>query len=115
MTVPVERLLDGADDLLAGGGPRGAWPRAAALLTRTALEQAVAARWAAAGVDVQGVALSAQVLALRHLVDPARAETVAALWAGLSRGCHHHAYELAPTVGELRGWVDETRRAVADL
>jgi len=28
----------------------------------------------------------------------------AAAWTALSRACHHHAYELAPTAAELRTW-----------
>jgi len=34
-------------------------------------------------------------------------------WSALRRACHHHAYDLAPTAGELRGWitvVDELMR-----
>ena len=33
------------------------------------------------------------------------------VWAALSDACHYHAYELAPTAGELTGWID----AVAGL
>ncbi len=27
------------------------------------------------------------------------------VWGALSRACHHHSYELAPTAGELEGWI----------
>ena len=27
-------------------------------------------------------------------------------WGALSRACHHHPYELAPTAGELSGWIE---------
>jgi hypothetical protein len=33
----------------------------------------------------------------------------------LSRACHHHPYELAPTPGELRGWLDAVDDALAAL
>jgi hypothetical protein len=33
----------------------------------------------------------------------------------LSRACHHHAYELAPTAEELTGWLAETERVIAAL
>ena len=26
-------------------------------------------------------------------------------WGSLSRACHHHPYELAPTAGELATWI----------
>jgi hypothetical protein len=26
-------------------------------------------------------------------------------WGALSRACHHHPYELAPTVEELAAWI----------
>jgi len=26
-------------------------------------------------------------------------------WGSLSRACHHHPYELAPTTGELATWI----------
>jgi hypothetical protein len=33
----------------------------------------------------------------------------------LSRAGHHHAYELAPTAGELRGWQTGVHAVVAEL
>lgn len=37
------------------------------------------------------------------------------LWATLSRAAHHHAYELAPTSAELRGWLDDATDVVTRL
>ena len=31
-------------------------------------------------------------------------------WDGLSRACHHHAYELQPTVDEVHGLVNLVRQ-----
>ncbi|MEV0328953.1 hypothetical protein AB0H63_21255 [Micromonospora echinospora] len=47
---------------------------------------------------------SHQLLALRAYTDPETALVARIAWHGLSRAMHHHAYELAPTVTELRGW-----------
>jgi hypothetical protein len=35
---------------------------------------------------------------------PAAAGLAREAWLGLAGAAHHHAYELAPTAGELRGW-----------
>jgi hypothetical protein len=37
------------------------------------------------------------------------------LWSALTRACHHHPYELAPTSGEVAGWLDEAERVIAAL
>ena len=33
-------------------------------------------------------------------------------WSALSRACHHHAYELAPTAGELQSWFLVVRELI---
>jgi hypothetical protein len=56
--------------------------------------------------------MRAQLLLLPQFTDPG---TVAReSWLGLSRAAHHHAYELAPTAGELRNWHFDVS-AVADV
>jgi hypothetical protein len=46
-----------------------------------------------------------QLICLRsYLEDPRLAARVGHAWSALSRACHHHAYELAPTSGELHAW-----------
>ena len=47
------------------------------------------------------------------LVDPDLAGRIHATWHGLTRSCHIHVYELAPTAAELEGWL-ETAWALAD-
>ena len=43
-----------------------------------------------------------------------KVETAAA-WTDLSRACHHHPYELAPTANELRDLLDIARRFAAEV
>ena len=45
-----------------------------------------------------------QLLALPQVTDPETAAIVRTTWYGLCRAVHHHAYEVAPTAAELRGW-----------
>ncbi len=37
------------------------------------------------------------------------------LYAALSRACHYHPYELAPTAAELTGWLDQAAHIVTQL
>jgi hypothetical protein len=48
------------------------------------------------------------LLCLTAYLDPDTAARAAYLSAALSRACHYHSYELAPTAAELTGWLDET-------
>jgi len=76
----------------------GVWPRAAALLARQALEQAMAGLWAAQP-QADGLArgtMRSQLLCLNAYVDGDVATRAAYLAAALSRACHYHPYELAP-------------------
>ena len=60
--------------------------------------------------------MRAQLICLRtYLGDADLAARAGHAWSALSRACHHHAYELAPTATELRAWfsvVDELIRKV---
>jgi hypothetical protein len=87
----------------------GVWPRTAALLTRQALEQAVATLWAAEP-EAAGLAkcsMRSQILCLTAYLDAGTATRVAYLSAALSRACHYHSYELAPTAVELTRWIED--------
>ena len=95
------RLLDRADETTAGR-----WSRAAALLARQALESAVATMLAERAPGAERCSARAQLLCLRQLIDPNQAFAIEHAWVGLSRACHHHAYELPPTAVELAGWLD---------
>jgi hypothetical protein len=107
------RLLDRPDAVTAG-----VWPRAASLLARQALEDLLEEFWALTSPPMcHSRNVRAKVLALHGYPHVAPvASRVNAAWAALSRGCHHHPYELPPTRDELLGWMEvvaEFRAAVA--
>ncbi|RBY75814.1 hypothetical protein DQ238_18890 [Geodermatophilus sp. TF02-6] len=103
-----EELLAQADQLLRHGSSDagGWWPRTAAFLIRAALELELRAFWDRAEPGTEGAPMRAQLLVLATRTPPGAgtARDVAAAWHALSRACHHHPYELAPTAAELRAW-----------
>jgi hypothetical protein len=110
--------LDLARGLLRRADPvtAGLWPRASALLAGQALESTVARLWTAQDLDFHACPMRTQLICLRtYLGDPDLAARAGHAWSALSRACHHHAYELAPTAMELQSWlevVDELVRKV---
>lgn len=60
-----------------------------------------------------GRQLRTERIALSVVADTPR--HAAQLWSALSRAGHHHYYELEPSAGELRGWLDEARVLVGKL
>jgi hypothetical protein len=91
-----QRLLDGEHDL-------DCWPIATAILLRCALEISVERHLVARGDVTAGASMRSQLLALAaRRGDDDLAAAAAIAWSDLSRAVHHHAYEVAPTVGELR-------------
>lgn len=121
MTTPIapgpKRRLVVADQLLRNPDlvEGGAWPRACTWLIRLALEHAVDDYWQRHRPEVAGASRRAQLLALARTVDADLGLRCTQLWHGLSRAAHHHAYELAPTSAELRGWHRGVYQAAADL
>jgi hypothetical protein len=112
-------LLDAARDLVQRPDAPfdGIWPRAAALLARQALEAAMAELWAA---NRQTVGLSAstmrsQELCLAAYLDTGTASRTVYLLAALSRACHYHPYELAPTAAELTSWLDQAAQTLTQI
>jgi hypothetical protein len=103
-TAPVaaspQDLLAGADRLLgtATVSTTGVWPRAAALLLRHALEEALRRYWRRVRPELADCPMHAQALCL---------ESYAA--------CHYHGYELSPTPAELRAWRDEVAQLLGAL
>ena len=114
-----DALLDDADRMLAGDRAANGvwWPRAAALVVRSALEAELAAYWACVEPGVEQCPMRTQLAVLRRpeYAGPDIGTDVAAAWHALSRASHHHAYELAPTLVELRSWSLAVRNAVAAL
>lgn len=110
-------LLDHARRLIAGsGGPSGVWPRAAALLARQALEDALDRLWTVVHPAMKQSSRRTQMICLGMLLkDEALIADVRAVWSSLSRACHHHHYELAPTAPELEGWIQQTEHLLTAL
>jgi len=103
-------LVSAARDLLtiADEGTLGLWPRASALLGRQALEMSLERFWQRHASGLERTNMRCQLLSLPTFLGDERlaARTYHAWWA-LTRACHHHDYELAPTHGELDGWLSE--------
>jgi hypothetical protein len=106
--VTPEELLAAADQLLTSPVPgAGAqWPRACALLIRLALEMTLDRFWVRVLPEAAECGMRQQLLLLPLYTGdmPEAAGLARDAWLGLAGAAHHHAYELAPTAGELRGW-----------
>ena len=100
-------LLAAARDLLkrTDANTAGLWPRAAALLARQALEQALDDYWREKGVPLDVCSMRPQLICLREYMDEDVAGRVYHAWDALSGACHQHPYELAPGHGELTMWL----------
>lgn len=98
-------LLGLAHDVLHGrvDVPAGQRTRAAAQLARLALEEIVRIRCTELGADLPRTTMRSRLLVLHVLAAPEVSVPARAAWAGLSRACHRHAYELAPSDAEIIG------------
>lgn len=105
------RIVLGRDDLTASG----VWPRSAAVLARQALEESLRILWSNGTPELADTSMRAQLLCVADRLDPDTAGRVSYTWAALSRACHHHAYELAPTLGELDGWIDDVDEIITAI
>ncbi len=104
-------LLDLADAILDGSitVPGACAARAAAVVARQVLEDAVERRCRELAGTSARPTFRSQLILLRELGDPVVADNARVAWDGLSRACHHHSYELQPTAREVRGLVDVVR------
>jgi hypothetical protein len=85
----------------------GLWARAAAILGRQALEEALRSILDREAPGARAAPFTTQLVLLRALHDDRElAGRVAYTWAALSRATHHQGYELPPPVESLRGWLD---------
>lgn len=110
-----EQLLAEADRMLTAPGGTASWSRACVLLIRLALERALDQYWTAVLPEALRSPMRAQLLVLGHYASEQAAAHASQAWLGLSRAAHHHAYELAPTAAELRGWLTLVRQLIAEL
>ncbi len=91
----------------------GLWPRAAAFLGRQALEDSIGNIWRQHQPEMLSCSARAQLLALADVTGNAEiASRARYTWTALSRACHHHAYELAPTESELSAWLDDVESII---
>ena len=113
-----------ADDLLAEArrlldeAPRGTvslWPRAAALLARQALEDALERYWWRSAPGVERLNMRAQLNCLRAYASPPLASEFSYVWHALSRVTHHRPYALDPTRDELSSLIDGAEHVVASV
>lgn len=96
-------LLRNAELMLDGKlAAEGQSSRLAAFLARQALEMLVTQRCAALNAECGSATMASKLVVLRVLDDPDVADAAAIAWNRLSSACHHHAYELSPTVDEVR-------------
>ena len=115
MSSDQSKLIRAARDLLERPDPMtaGIWPRASALLARQALESALDELWLRRAKGLELCSAKAQLLCLpAYLGDPEFAGQVSYSWAGLSRACHQHPYELPPTSVELLDWIGTVEQLV---
>jgi hypothetical protein len=108
-------LLDLADGLLRRADPAtaGLWPRVSALLALQALDGALRGLWERRALGLQGCSMQTQLICLRsYLDDTGLAARAGHSASALRRACHHHPYELAPTLGELQDWLSVARELI---
>lgn len=112
-------LLGAARDLVArpDAATAGVWPRTAALLARQALEEVVDTHWQTRPqtAGMAAATMRSQLISLPCYLDKALARQIAFTYAALSRACHYHPYELAPTAAELGGWIEDVTALVARI
>ncbi|MEV4656448.1 hypothetical protein [Micromonospora sp. NPDC049301] len=94
---------------------RHCWLRGSACLTRLALEQGLRHYWDQVAPSVVDRPMRNQLLVLPTFAGAEAASTARTAWHGLSRAMHHHTYELAPTVAELRGWHQDVTALLPQL
>lgn len=99
-----DRLLDGAYGLEARG------PRIAALLARSVLEEWLDEQNASWSEEASGYPTTrSKLIALETLRGRQLADRAKRVWHGLSRAVHRHAYELQPSVAEVRYLIGAVR------
>lgn len=97
-TAMLSRSLPGTDDK---------WPRLAAILGRQSIETSLERLWAVEQHPALGRAsMRAQLLCADVYLGPDLGRRVDYAWNALSTGCHHHAYLLEPTAGELAAHLE---------
>lgn len=105
MTTDAEALLKRADKLLDSPDRTalGNSARLAAFLARQAVEDLIDTRCAElTGVPVVVGTSKAKLAVIKSLDKTPAGPTLIDAWHQLTGFCHHHAYQLSPTVQEVR-------------
>ena len=96
------RLVDTEDTRTVG-----VWARAAAYLSRQALEAYLDELWLERAPGTERTSTRAQLICLASfLTNEVLARKITYTWNALSHACHHRSYELAPTLTELTAWLE---------
>lgn len=114
MTSDAELLLARAGALLDSPGRAavGNSARLAAFLARQAVEDLIDARCAAlTGAQVVVGTARAKQAVLKSLDTTPTGPVLIDAWHQLTAFCHHHAYQLSPTVAEVRAQCAAVARA----
>lgn len=112
MTASAHALLDRADALLMSpaSAAAGNAARLAAVLTRQAAEELIDARCAElCNVRAVNGSWRAKMAVLKSLDEKHAANALVDSWHQLTAFCHQHAFELTPTVGEVRAQCEALR------
>jgi hypothetical protein len=102
-----DKLLDAPDRTALGNSAR-----LAAFLARQAVEDLIDARCAElTGVTVVVGTAKARLAVLKSLDKTPAGPALIDAWHQLTGFCHHHAYQLSPTVPEVRAQCAAVERA----
>ena len=117
MTDTEDELVDAARRMIDDDSRStvSAWPRAAALLARQALERALAGYWHTRLPGAERLNMRAQLNCAHIYLGREIAGELTYTWYALSRATHHHPYELDPTREELSSLVQSAGRLVKAL
>lgn len=114
----IDALLDEAERQLDEFDPRtsGSWPHAAATLIRQALEATLDGFWTARSRAMRDASFRDRWQCLpAFLGDRPQARAADFAWTALSQACHHRAYEVGLTHGELREHLATARAFLATV
>lgn len=104
-------LLEHAEEVLDGKVALGSsGPRTAALLARCAFEDWLDEQSATWAPNYPSPSTRSKLVLLEILGDRDVGAQARWTWEALSRSVHHHAYELQPSVAEVRHLVEQVRR-----
>ncbi len=120
--ITATQLLANADAVVSAGDAtlRGVWPRAAAALTRQALETHARTLLSKAGARVEDVRFGALMLATQAVMHPTDARELSQLWSRLSECLHDTelgmALDIPVAVARARALITNPRavEAIAD-